>query len=109
MEPHVLRTARSLMKRLVLANLLLQYRTKANTMNEPIKNILLKSLASSRVRHADIKPGDNLHDLLAALGLEPNLTRVEHNDVVVSETDDLYSLLDEGDQLSMTPHMDGGQ
>ncbi len=78
-------------------------------MNDPTKKILVKSLAAARAKSVDIKPGDQLKDLLEALGLEPDLLRVEHDKQEVREADDLYALLDDGDELSTTPHMDAGR
>lgn len=78
-------------------------------MNDPIKKILVKSLASAKAKSVDIKPGDQLADVLSALGLESELTRVEHKKKPVKDIDDLYALLDEGDELSTSPHMDAGR
>jgi len=38
-------------------------------MNDPIKRIKIKSLASDKTKSVDIKPGDQLSDLLSALGM----------------------------------------
>lgn len=78
-------------------------------MNDPIKKIFVKSLASAKAKSVDIKPGDQLADVLSALGVESELTRVEHKKKPVKDIDDLYALLDEGDELSTSPHMDAGR
>lgn len=77
-------------------------------MTNDRKNIVIRTLGAPGERVAQVEPGDQVHDLLAALGRDPNLHRVEHRQQVVEGEMDLYDLLEEGDELNLTPHMDAG-